>query len=174
MPEHTYNHKKGFTLIEVIASIAILAVVISMGYSLYIYGVKSFNIGTNKINSSENMRIAADYITRELRNATSVQILGSIPSSPDSSKNYIYAENGVLKCKKNTAASVTICGNSNYAALSLNFSVNVSNSKILTLNVMTDSASVSSISSDIYILNLGSGSISTATPLGHVVCYTAN
>lgn len=62
-----FFNKKGFTLIEVILSIAIMAIVIQVGYSLFFTGNKSFEIGIDKGFAQQDARIVAEHLNRELR-----------------------------------------------------------------------------------------------------------
>ena len=50
--------KRGFTLIELIIVIALLGVVIMMGFSILSFGYKSFNSQTDTTDNQSNVRYA--------------------------------------------------------------------------------------------------------------------
>lgn len=68
------NNKKGVTLIELIIVLSILAVVITLGYSIFIFGIKNFTIQTANANNQSNVRYATSFISKEIRKADSVSI----------------------------------------------------------------------------------------------------
>ncbi|AJA47560.1 prepilin-type N-terminal cleavage/methylation domain-containing protein [Clostridium pasteurianum DSM 525 = ATCC 6013] len=69
---------KGFSLIELIAVIPIILIVLTLVFAINNFSNKIFNKSVNQSYSQQNTRIAADYITRELRNATNVSATKNI------------------------------------------------------------------------------------------------
>jgi prepilin-type N-terminal cleavage/methylation domain-containing protein len=69
--------KKGLTLVELIIAMSLLAVIITMGFSVYITGVKAFNQNASTVDNQSNVRYAMSYITRQLRKAADVQVNGT-------------------------------------------------------------------------------------------------
>ncbi len=67
------NNKKGVTLIELIIVIAILSIVIIMGYSVYFFGIKNFTTQTSSLNNQSNVRYAVSLISKEIRKAHTVE-----------------------------------------------------------------------------------------------------
>ncbi|MCB2355923.1 PilW family protein [Clostridium estertheticum] len=61
--------KRGFTLIELIIVIALLGVVILMGFSVLSFGYKSFNSQTDTTDNQSNVRYAMSDISKEIRRA---------------------------------------------------------------------------------------------------------
>lgn len=91
--------KAGFTLIELIVTIGILGIVLTMAFSMGAFGNISFNNGSSKAGVQSNIRLAANYITKELRYSSNANILTTLPATDDLIENYkyIYVENGILK-----------------------------------------------------------------------------
>ncbi len=58
-----------FTVAEIIAALALLAVVAGVGYSIFVRGEKSRQVGNELAEATQNARTGADLICRELRSA---------------------------------------------------------------------------------------------------------
>ncbi|WMM26940.1 prepilin-type N-terminal cleavage/methylation domain-containing protein [Tissierella sp. MB52-C2] len=67
------KNNKGLTLIELIITIAIMAIVLQMIYSILFVGNKSFNLGKNKGFIQKDARIVSELITKELRTAKEIR-----------------------------------------------------------------------------------------------------
>ncbi|NNU75974.1 PilW family protein [Clostridium estertheticum] len=59
--------KRGFTLIELIIVVALLGIVITMGFSVLSFGYKSFNSQTDTTDNQSNVRYAISDITKQIR-----------------------------------------------------------------------------------------------------------
>ncbi|MGI6114323.1 MAG: PilW family protein [Mahellales bacterium] len=68
--------KTGLTLLEVIFASALIATILTVGYSIYVMGLKTFNRDAAAIDMQQNIRIASSYINKKLLNAAedSVQV----------------------------------------------------------------------------------------------------
>lgn len=98
---NTIYCENGFSLVELLVALSILGIVLAMGYSYFFFGSNTFRIGGNQSNLQRNIRLASDFITRELRYATCVSILSSSNDDCESCANenqhsYIYLENGII------------------------------------------------------------------------------
>lgn len=62
-----YSTEKGFTLIEVIITIALMSIVIQIVYAIFFVGIKSYDTGKNMGFAQQEVRLAADIINSELR-----------------------------------------------------------------------------------------------------------
>ncbi|MCJ7688633.1 MAG: Ig-like domain-containing protein, partial [Clostridiaceae bacterium] len=110
-----YRKYNGFTLIEIIVTIAILSIVCTAIFSLFSYNVNVFKSSTSQSNAQSNARIAMDYITRETKYTTDLTIISVATCKNDISNktvynnehyNYIYVNNGVInQAIYNTATS---------------------------------------------------------------------
>lgn len=59
--------QKGFTLFEVVVSIALFSVIIILVSSMYVMSQRSYNKNSNQAELSQNARVVFDRISRELR-----------------------------------------------------------------------------------------------------------
>ncbi len=64
----------GFTLLELLATLAILSFVMAAVYTFYFAGLSGFNRGIAQMDAQQSVRVAMDKMARELRYATSVVI----------------------------------------------------------------------------------------------------
>lgn len=61
-------YNKGFTLIELMVALALLLIVLDLGYMFFGYGTNTFTRGENEFSVQQEIRLASGYLTRELRN----------------------------------------------------------------------------------------------------------
>ncbi|MFA6551519.1 MAG: prepilin-type N-terminal cleavage/methylation domain-containing protein [Patescibacteria group bacterium] len=83
----TYNLKltTGFTLIEVIVSIAMFTLVILIAYEMYSLGQNVYRRGGDEMETWQNARAALDRMTREIRQAESLAT--ALPATSDDIAN---------------------------------------------------------------------------------------
>ncbi|QZY56982.1 PilW family protein [Crassaminicella profunda] len=74
------KNTKGVTLIELLVVLALLGMILSLGYSLNFFGIHTFTKGSIQANVQQKVRLAADFITKEIRYATNLKIID--PSQP--------------------------------------------------------------------------------------------
>ena len=67
------RREEGFTLLELMAALAILGFVVTAIYSFYLAGLKSWQRGLDQIEYRQSARIAMDKMIRELRYACEVK-----------------------------------------------------------------------------------------------------
>jgi len=65
----------GFTLVEMLAVLAVLGVVFTGIYSFYFSGVAGWQRGVNQMDCQQSARIALEKMARELRYACGVEIV---------------------------------------------------------------------------------------------------
>ncbi len=92
------NNSKGVTLIELVITLAILSIVLLGIYGFFRVGSNSFMIGSRQYRSQSDVRLAIEAISKEIRYATEVKLLSTIPSSIgiDDKYNYFYVKDGSL------------------------------------------------------------------------------
>lgn len=88
------RNSRGVTLIELIIALALLSMVLAVGYNYYFFENKTYTIGSNQSNVQRDIRLASDFITREVRNAIELELVSS-PTIGDG-YNYIYLNGLVL------------------------------------------------------------------------------
>ncbi len=64
----------GFMLIEIMVALVIMGLAFSGIYTLYLWGVRTWQSGISRMDNQQNARIAMDYLVEELRFASRVQI----------------------------------------------------------------------------------------------------
>lgn len=98
------KNKSGLTLVELTVGLAILVVVLSVAYLIYDFGAKSFRSGEDRYIVQRELVTAADLITREVRNATSVLI---VPSHTNTNNYFYIADNKLIRRTNGTTRDVT-------------------------------------------------------------------
>ena len=109
------NNRKGFTLIELIIVLALLAIVMMMGFSILSFGYKSFNSQVDNIDNQTVVQRAISDITREIRrNPGDITIPGGIKSGDIISGDTIKINGTQYILKKNISpVKNTLCKNTN-------------------------------------------------------------
>lgn len=92
--------KNGFTLAELIIFLALLGIVLSIGYNLFFYGQRTFSSGSEKYQVQSDIRLVSDFISAEVRNATEMDII-TIPFTEQAGYNYIYLQDSKIKHRYN-------------------------------------------------------------------------
>ncbi|MEK7370380.1 MAG: prepilin-type N-terminal cleavage/methylation domain-containing protein, partial [candidate division NC10 bacterium] len=64
--------QRGFTLTELLVVTAVLAVVLGAVILIQQKGQEAYIMGSNRVETQQNARVALDLMTRELRSATAV------------------------------------------------------------------------------------------------------
>lgn len=67
--------KRGFTLIELIITIAILAIVLGVVFNFFLFNIKTYNKGEELTQVQFDARMAGDYITSRVRNVSQLSNL---------------------------------------------------------------------------------------------------
>lgn len=74
------SNQHGFTLTELLVAVAVMTLVMAGVFVLQREGQEAYLLGSNRVETQQNARVALDLMTRELRSATSIT---TIASSPD-------------------------------------------------------------------------------------------
>lgn len=98
------NDKKGLSLVELIVAMSILLLVLAIAYPLYAFGERSFRVGSSQSIIQQNIRMASDFVSREVRYATNLRIYADMASAgipnpipSDHEFNYIVIDGSVIK-----------------------------------------------------------------------------
>jgi len=75
-PNIIWNNK-GLTLVEILVAMGLIVIVISLGFTLLFFGMRSFDTGTAQAHTQQNVRLVGDYMRSELRNAVEITASGS-------------------------------------------------------------------------------------------------
>lgn len=82
MQKQQNQTKKGMTLIELVAAIAILGVVMAAIMSLFMSGINFFRIGNLKSQTQSDARLAINAISENIKYASEFEIMNNA-SVPD-------------------------------------------------------------------------------------------
>ncbi|MBU3182040.1 PilW family protein [Clostridium psychrophilum] len=161
--------KGGFTLVELIITIGIMGIVLTMAYCMGDYGNKSFNNGSAKSDIQSNTRLAANYITKELRYSSNAEILTALPTTLDSTKKYIYVDNEILKQYYNGHITNIVGDNANNIKTTLQFQIQDSGTVDFSIQENLKNQNFK-LNSTILLLNIGNNILANNT--GPVISYT--
>lgn len=92
MKKNLFTQSQGFTLMEIMVTVGIFAIIIFVTGSLYSLAQTSYNTSEDKMELVQNGRVAYDRLSREIRQ--SVEIATSLSDDPASSTNEIMFQNG--------------------------------------------------------------------------------
>jgi prepilin-type N-terminal cleavage/methylation domain-containing protein len=77
-----FTDNRGFTLMETMVALTIFAIVVTAVLTVYVQGYASYHANNQKIEVQENLRIALNRISRDLRQAKSGLIIYKQDGSP--------------------------------------------------------------------------------------------
>ena len=108
--DYKIKNENGFTLIEVVAAITLYTVLLGSVFSLYIFSVNAYKAGSNLLDLQQNVRVATDFITREIRYAHDLQLVNVHEIKyicPAGIKNTIKYKNGeIVQLISNTETKI--------------------------------------------------------------------
>ncbi|MHB9129451.1 MAG: PulJ/GspJ family protein, partial [Candidatus Humimicrobiaceae bacterium] len=108
---HLYKKENGFSIVEMLLVVFIIAIVVTVISMLYIYSVRSQKDLLNKAGSESNLRTTMYSIAKDIREATDVSIARNdyikFNSGSDIIEFELTASNGTYTLNK----KVTIAGN---------------------------------------------------------------
>ncbi|WP_078552410.1 prepilin-type N-terminal cleavage/methylation domain-containing protein [Bacillus alkalicellulosilyticus] len=77
------GNNKGLTLIEVVATLAIVSMVLLLINAIHLSGQKQVVTQSNQIEHQGNVRLALNMITKEIRSAEKVEVAGHVITLKD-------------------------------------------------------------------------------------------
>jgi prepilin-type N-terminal cleavage/methylation domain-containing protein len=93
---------RGFTLVEVLITVAILAVIMGVISTLFISGLKSFSLSQRNSDLQNDTRLSLEIIQNEIRYAEKIFIVDGAEARehPEEGYSYIYLDEDKLKVMK--------------------------------------------------------------------------
>ena len=85
MPKQKPTRQNGFTMLEIIVSLALFVIVIILVSSIYLLSQKSYNKSSDLAELTQNARVCLDRLSRELRQ--SVNIITALPPTDSDPAN---------------------------------------------------------------------------------------
>ena len=92
--------KKGFTMIEIIISLALVSILTLMLGSIFSYSLNRYIRGSSLHEEQFNIRFVLNQMENEIRNAEMVDFISTTPT--DSVNNYVYFDGSVIRVGKRT------------------------------------------------------------------------
>ena len=175
---------RGFTLIEILITLALLTIVTALSFSLYSHFNNSFNIANRQSDLQWGARLAKAKIEAEVRYARPITIMNYTDlagTTLNSHQKAIYIENGsmgTLKMIAGTGDAADLLGNSATGIqMSLTFTKIVDNRLRIKVNCqVANSNDTYSLSSDLFIPKNAADGLSAITApetkAGNVILYT--
>jgi len=102
------NKREGFTLIEILAVIALSGLIMTVALNVFSSGINSFFNAEEKADFQRNLRFLENYISRSIRNAEDIRIADSFISptpSLSTGEKIIGIENSFLKYREKGGAT---------------------------------------------------------------------
>ena len=92
------KRKKGLTLVEVMVTIAILGIVMSVLFGFLMFGNRTFNKDMTQYDIQSNTRLASDSLSEVLQYAVELELIDKPVSTiaDDNLYNFIYFENNKI------------------------------------------------------------------------------
>ncbi len=100
-----FRNNKGFSLVELIITVALIFVIVSLGYLIISAGNSNFDQGTAKAHLQQNTRLLDEYIQRNLRKATNMLVTSDAALQYD---NTITVESNVAKANDESITASVI------------------------------------------------------------------
>ncbi len=89
--------KKGYTIFELVVVMALFSIVIMLLWSVLLSSMTMFDRSKENSDLYFQVRYATDYIRNEIRNATEVELLDSVPGVFIAGNEYLYIEDNILQ-----------------------------------------------------------------------------
>ena len=89
------KNEKGLTLIEVMIAIAISSILFLIAFSLFGFGNRTFSEGTYQSGVQSDLRTVSDYIVRNTRYATNLELINTL--SLTEGNDYIQIDGNLMR-----------------------------------------------------------------------------
>lgn len=156
-------NNKGFTLIELMVTVILIALVLTTVYGMVTAGNRIFAQGDAKADVQSSLRVSANFISDQIRYASNVQILDSLPVNfASDTKQYIYEDGGILKYYDGHTIS-NVPGILDGVMVTLDFEDKNSQTVLIRINGTSRNQSYE-VETAAYLLNIGSSALAPVAP----------
>jgi prepilin-type N-terminal cleavage/methylation domain-containing protein len=165
----TKKIKPGITLIELLMAMAIMSIAMVLIFGIYQFSVKTSKEAEFNSKNQFEVRMAADFITKELRYAASAQVLNNAPAASSGYYDiYVQNTNGSIIFNKN-GVPTTPPGLNNVTDFTLTFS---STNNIISFTIGKAGNTKYDINSKVVMLNIPSTTSLNFTSSSMGIRYT--
>lgn len=99
---------KGFMLTELVVTLSIIGIVISVVVFVQRWGMMSYKLAEDRAVLQKEVRVVADHLTKDIRFASYILPLERMESDPDENYCYLYLEDGnIINLVGNEAICIT-------------------------------------------------------------------
>lgn len=156
------KEQAGLTVVELLIAVTILVFVLAGAYTFFSFGWSSFDRGTDRAVVQNNLRMAAEAITKEVRFAEGISIIdASDVPDPVVDDTYLFINNDSRIEKKDSNGS-SIIPHELDSNVSLELGFERSSSNVLKV-VITETGSNMTLETEIRILNIPGSSIENSS-----------
>jgi len=104
------EYEQGYSLVELLIVVALVGLVLSLGYTVYGLGVRMYSRGTDQATVQQQERYLIEFVPRELRFAYDVKLYASLEETPETTEGQmlLYGDNQGVWQKHGPSAPVLI------------------------------------------------------------------
>jgi len=128
------KYNEGFTLIELIVSIAISSIIMLMLFSVFNYNLKTFSKASEAMEEQANLRLVSYKLTNKLRNIGYIDLDTDKTTPTVITDSYIYLEDNQIKI--GNQSGISIFADDTYSEVEFNLSKNNLGKYILGIKVV--------------------------------------
>lgn len=96
------HNEEAFTLIEVLAVLAISSIILGAIFSLYIFAFSGHNQAQDIVLEQQDLLLIKNYFDNELKNANEIELMSSLPGEFEDEYSYIYIDENSILLKNNS------------------------------------------------------------------------